>query len=100
KHESDVRRPPLRQCCLVELIDASAGHRDDALGRGVETADEIEQGRFSRAGGPHEREEVAPLDVEIDLVECFDLLTAAFVNFTQAANCNKNAHVLGLTAAS
>src|SRR6202011_4646663 len=100
KHESDVRRPPLRQCCLVELIDASAGHRDDALGRGVETADEIEQGRFSRAGRPHERDEVALLDVEIDMVERFDRLTAALVNFTQVANCDENAHVFCLTAAS
>ncbi len=54
----------VRKCCDRLAVDA------DLTGGGpVETADEVEEGRFAGAGGADDGDHLAPFDVEIDGIE-------------------------------
>ena len=70
-------RPPPRQRAAAEGADAHAVDFDVASGRRVEPSHQIEQGRLARARRPHEREEVALGNIEVDALEHVDALAAA-----------------------
>src|SRR5439155_22755351 len=55
---------------LPQTAELGSAH-DHAPGRRpVESRDEVEQGRFSAAGRPHDGAELTPVDAQRDAVEC------------------------------
>ena len=83
EHETHVRGAPFRQRALGQMVDPLPADRDAALGRGIEPADQIQQGGLARARGAHERQEIALLDIEVDVMQHLDLLLAALVDLAQ-----------------
>jgi hypothetical protein len=74
-------RCPARRC---------AGRRRELAGAGrVEAADQVEQGGLARARRPHQRDEVALGDVQVDAVQHLDALGAADVGLGQAADLDQ-----------
>ena len=71
---------------LAQAIEARRPNHDAALGGRIQTPDEIQQSRFPRAGGPHESDEAALVDVEVDVTQHLDLLPAPLVGFAHIAD--------------
>ena len=70
----------------VELRDVDARDEDRARRRLVDAGDEVEQRRLAGARRPHQRDEVALRDVEIDVDQHRDDLAAANVALHEAAD--------------
>ena len=65
-----ILRLRMRESCgLVERADVDPVEEELAAGGYVEAADDVHQRRLARAGGAHDRDEVAPLDDERDAAE-------------------------------
>ena len=56
-------------CDFAEARDFVAVEHVGAAGRAIEHAHHVEQGRFAAARRPHDRDELAVGDVEVDAVE-------------------------------
>ena len=74
--EADLAAAGGGQLVVVEAGDILAFEEIGAAVRGVEQADDVEQGRFARAGRPHDRQVLARLDGQRDLVHGPHLLAA------------------------
>src|SRR5690606_15753017 len=57
----------------VERLDASAGEQARAARRPVEAAEDVHQSRLAGAGLADDRDELAGIDLEIDVTERADL---------------------------
>ena len=91
--EADLGGAPLGERAAAELVEPLAADRDAAARGHVEAADEVEQRRLARARRAHQGEEVALLDVEVDVVQHLDLLLAALVHLRQVADLDQPRHV-------
>ncbi len=61
--------PHARELVLVAAGDRLAGDRDLALVGDVESRDEVQQRRLAAARRPHDRDELARRDVEVDAAQ-------------------------------
>ncbi len=59
----------------VQGADSSPFEQVAAAVRLIEAAEDVHQGRFTRARSADHRHEVALLDLQADIVKCFDLRT-------------------------
>src|SRR6185312_2810108 len=96
EHEADVGRAPFCERALAEFVDARAADRDAAVAGRIQATDQVQQGGLARSGRTHQGEEVALRDVEIDMMQHFDLLLAAFVYFADIADFYKITHCVVL----
>jgi hypothetical protein len=55
----------------------------------VEAAEQVEQGRLARAARPHERDEIAGVDVEVEPLQHVDLLAAPVVRLSESAGADE-----------
>src|ERR1700722_13186059 len=77
--------PPARQCALPQPVEALAGDGDLAGGRGVEAADQVEEGGLARAARSHQRDEVAFGNVETQMLQNLHALLAAYIPLVDVA---------------
>src|SRR5487761_2096617 len=82
--ESDVHRAPQREIGVREARDVDAADADLPGRRLVDAGDEVQQRRLARSRGPHQRDELALEDVEIEIDQYRDHLVAADVVLRQA----------------
>src|SRR5664280_981372 len=94
--EANPRRAPLRKGARAELVEPLAADADAAGGRHVEPADHVEQRRLARAGRTHQRQEIALVDVEVDVVQHLHLLLAALVDLREVADLDQLGHAMPL----
>src|SRR6185503_562833 len=80
EHETNIGGAPLRQRAFAQSVDTCSVDGDAPVGWGVQSADEIKKSCFTRTGWTHESEEVALGDVEIHVMQRFNLLRPAFVD--------------------
>src|SRR5439155_3948346 len=92
EHEADVGGTPAREVAAREAVDPAAVDGDGPRRRRVQPADEIQQRGLAGSRGPHERDEVAARDVEIDAVQDLDRLAAAAVRLGDAADLDEHGH--------
>src|SRR5687767_15722936 len=57
---------------IVELRSFAPGDSDRALESAFKEADRLKQGRFARARGPEQSDDLARLDLEVDSAEDLD----------------------------
>ena len=81
--ESDLLVSDTGQLVVVQLGDVVAIEPVFALGWGVETADEIHQGRFSGAGRTHDSDIFVVTDTEIDAAKGVDLLVTHLIGLPE-----------------
>ena len=81
--EADVARAPRREPPARELVDPVAADGDRSFDRRVETAQQVEQRRLARARRPHQRQEVAFGNIEVDALQDVDPLAAAVIHLVQ-----------------
>jgi hypothetical protein len=74
--EADLVPPDRRQPVVSQAREARAIHDDLAGGRAIERANEVEERGLPGAGGPHDRDHLAALDVQVDAVQRDDLALA------------------------
>src|SRR6188508_106295 len=87
--EADVVRAPACERAVAHRIDALACDLERAAARPVEAADQVQQRRLAGARRPHQREEVAFADVEVELLENVHRLDAAFVVLREPADTDQ-----------
>src|SRR5262249_17579970 len=83
---ADGARAPPRERRLGELRHVLALDEDGASRRTVDPGEDVEERRLARAGGAHEREELARRHVEVDAAEDVHLLVAAHERLREAAH--------------
>src|SRR5205085_8233304 len=81
----DVRVAPRGELAFVEPRQVGAEHVHFAFGRAVDAGNEIQQRRFAGARRPHQRDEIAALDVEADVVQGDDFKPFARVPLADVA---------------
>ena len=64
------------EIALGEPVDALAGNLDLAGVGAIDAAEQVEQRRLARAGRPHDGDEIAAGDRQIEMVEDGDRLLA------------------------
>ena len=69
ENESDILVAPVRDLAVAELAQIVPEHADLAAGRGIHRRDQVQQSGFTGAGRPHERHELALLDIDIHFFE-------------------------------
>ena len=89
--EADVAGAPACQPPARQVIDAVPGDGDRALRRRVESAHQVQQGRLARPRGPHQGEEVALRDLDIDAPQHVDPLRSAPEHLVDVANVDERA---------
>src|SRR6185436_18823911 len=78
-------------------VDADAVDLDRPAGRRVEAADEIQQRRLAGARWSHQRQEIAPGDVQVHALQHVDALAATAEGFLNARNPHQRvAHLSNL----
>ena len=81
ENEAHVPRPPGREPAIRQPLDALAVDPDRTPCRAVETADQVQQGRFAGAGGAHQRQKLAAGHMEREPLQDVDLLAATPEDF-------------------
>jgi hypothetical protein len=71
------------QLVVREAVVALPVQRDAAAGRGLERADDVQQGALAGARGAHDRDELPALDAEVDAVQGAHLGRALPVDLRQ-----------------
>ena len=99
ENEADFLVADARQLVVDHLADQIAVDVVLALGRRVETADQVHQGRFARPGRSHDRDVLAALDLDIDAGNGVDLLVAHDVGLPEIVGADDDAVPLELLAA-
>src|SRR6266851_6997229 len=89
ENKTDVAGAPLRQLAARHVRNFVTVDGDAARGGHVETTQEIEQRGLAGAAGPHKRDEVTLVDVEIQALENLDFFAAAAVSLVQTANLDE-----------
>ena len=72
-------------CRVRQLVDGEAVDFDGARGRTIEAAEQIQQRGLARTRGPHQRDEIAARQVQIELLEHRHHFAAALVLLGDAA---------------
>mmetsp|Transcript_67299 Transcript_67299/g.186139 ORF Transcript_67299/g.186139 Transcript_67299/m.186139 type:complete len:242 (-) Transcript_67299:1016-1741(-) len=96
EHEADLGRPPFGQGRTRELVDALTAHGDGTAAGRVQPTHQIEQRGLARARGPHQRQELALLHVQVDVVQHLHRLLAPGVDLGQVADFDQSAHAHSL----
>ena len=91
EHEADVLAPVARQLRIAGADEFMVAPPRPASGRRVQSAEDVEQSRFSRAGGPEQNHKLALVDIEIDVPQCVNLDLAHDVGLGQAARLEHHA---------
>ena len=89
ENEPDGIAPEAREFVLVRTGKVVAAIGERAVGRRVESAEDVEERGFSRAGCAEQDDEFAAVKIEIDAVQRADFRLAARVNFRQPARREK-----------
>ncbi len=76
KDEPDLLVADAGQLDVIEARHLTAVEHVRARGRRVEATDQVHQGRLARSGGPHDRQVLAGLDLEVDSVQRAHVLRA------------------------
>ena len=79
EHEADVVGAPVAELGVRQPVDREAIDFDGARGRPVETAEQVQQRGLARARRPHERDEVAARQIQVELLEHRHHFVAALV---------------------
>ena len=82
--ESQEIPPQKRPLPAGERLDVDAAKYISAGGRRVEAAQNVHDGRFPRAAGPHDGHEIALVDSKVDPVQSLDFGRAFAVGFGQS----------------
>ena len=77
--EADRPQPERGQLAVAEPCEVATLEVDLAVGGPVEGAEQLEQRRLSRAAGPHDHEELAAGDLEVDIAHCMHLVAVLSV---------------------
>src|SRR5439155_18318306 len=70
EHETDAIATEAGEPRLPQTAEVGSAHDHAAGRRPVESRNEVEQGRFSAAGRPHDGAELTPVDAQRDAVDC------------------------------
>ena len=89
EHVADVLAAPVRELAALHRVDALAVDGDLPARGDVEAADQVEQGGLARAGGAHERHEIAAGDVQVHAVQDFDLLRTTLVGLGEVVDADQ-----------
>src|SRR5262249_56716619 len=92
--EAHVGGAPPREVAAAQPVDALAVDHDRSRGRRVEPADQVQQRRLARPRRPHQRDEVATRNVEVDAVQNLDRLAAAPIRLGDAANLDEDVYLV------
>ena len=88
KHKPNLVAPQLGQGAIGELVRVLALDRGRATGRPVEATEQIEERRLPRPGAPPQGDELAGHNVEGDIADGHDFLTAQAIYPTHALTGN------------
>ncbi len=69
EHEAEVVAAQQRQLIAGQVGGVDAAEQVVPAARRVEAADDVEAGRLARAAGPHQGDELAGFDAEINVIE-------------------------------
>jgi hypothetical protein len=83
--------PISRQFGIVSTDEVVIAPSGFTAGRRVEAAQDVEQGRLARAGRPEQHDELAFIDIEIDIPQRMDLNFAHGVGLGQIAGVKDHA---------
>src|SRR5689334_8388474 len=92
EHKADMGSTPPRQRSVRELVNTPAVHPDAARAGGVQPADQVEEGGLARTGWPHEGNEISLRNIQVDVVEHFDLLATAYIGLGYGMDLDQIAH--------
>ena len=87
--EADVGRPPVGQFGGGQALDPPPGDPDGAVGRTIQTGDQVEQGALAGAGRPHQGEKVALRDVQVDMVQDLDPFATPLIDLAHTADLDQ-----------
>ena len=79
KDEADLAAAQQRPGRLAELVDPAPAEMDLAGGGPVEPAEQVQQGRLAAARGPHDADELALGDRQVDAAQRRDRDAVGFV---------------------
>ena len=85
--------PVARQLLVAEALDFLAVDEDPPLARRVDTAEHVEHRALARSRGAGDREELAPLYLEIDAPQGLDLGLAEHVMLLHVPQFHDRHHV-------
>ena len=89
KDETDLLVPDERQLVVVHDTDILSVQPIRTAGGRVETADEVHQRRLAGAGGPHDGDELAALDVDRDTLQRVDRFVAHSIGLPDFVGVDK-----------
>src|SRR5690606_30135651 len=69
EHEAERLAPEPREAVGIERLDVAAGEQIRAARRPVETAEDVHQRRLSGAGLADDRDELARVDLQVDVAQ-------------------------------
>ena len=90
KHETDLFVADARQLVVVHSRNFLIVQRVAAFAGRIETADQVHQRRFTRAGRPHDGDVFAALDGDRDTPERMDLLAPHEIRFPEIVRLNES----------
>src|SRR5262249_36708976 len=93
EHEAHVGGAAPREVAAAEAGETLPGDHDRAGGEGVERGGQVQERRVARRRRPHQRDEVAARNIEIDAVQDFDRLAAAAIRLGDAASLDEDVHL-------
>ena len=80
EHHGDLRATQVPQLALAEVADVVAVDGNAAAGGFDQAGQGAQQGRFTRAGQPHDHETLAAPNLEVDILDR-DHVAGFFLNF-------------------
>lgn len=73
EHEADVDVAPMRDFAVAEGAQIFAEHENFSVSRPVHRGDQVQQRRFAGARRPHQRDELAFVDLDVGVPERHDM---------------------------
>jgi hypothetical protein len=92
ENETDVSGAPVRQAAARQLIDTIAGDQHLAAGGLIQPGHQIQQRGLAGARRPHQRQELAAVDGQIDAMEHLHFLFAANIALGDIAQGHEFSH--------
>jgi hypothetical protein len=89
KDEPDRIATKTRKARLRKPTEPRTGHRDRPFGRLIKATDEVQERRFARTRGTDDRDELAPVDLQVDTIENRPLRLSATVHPPQTTQTHK-----------
>jgi acyl-CoA thioesterase I len=99
EYEADLASAQERHFVFAQMRDLFAIQNYLPRGGRVKPRQESEQRTLSAAGGPHDRGELAPWNLEIDSLQNLDAVSTGVDGFGKRANLNQVSIIASLTAA-